>query len=72
MADKRKPVPRQEPSPIGGGVEESPTLFVSKADQHRLTVEALEEFRRTGEAVDAEPVLDAFVASVRRQVTEKR
>jgi len=57
---------------LASGVEESPTLFVSKADQNRLTLEALEEYQRTGESVDAGPVLDAFVANVRRRVTEGR
>jgi hypothetical protein len=71
MADTRKPYPKPKPSP-GGGFEESPSLFISKADQHRLTLEALEEYRRTGESVDAGPVLDAFVANVRRRVADKR
>ena len=72
MVDTRKPFPMPDPSPAGGGVEESSNLFVSKADQHRLTLEALEEYRRTGETVDAGPVLDAFVANVRRRVTGRR
>ncbi len=72
MIDTPKPFPKQGPTSAGSGVAESPTLFVSKADQHRLTLEALEEYRRTGESADAGPALKDFVANVRRRVIEKR
>ena len=68
MAGPRKPFPVQTASLIADGVEESASPFLTKDDQDRLTREALEEYRRTGESIS----LDEAMAELDRLIAERR
>ena len=62
--------PRDDDAPVLG-VAEAGAAFESPTDDWSIERERLADYRRTGESLDAEDTLAAFVARVRARAARK-